>query len=226
MIFQHIRRLALKHPRLLPTVFAVALILSALFMQVERGSSDPEVANPTGPTMDATTLQANTAKTDAAEAAEEQAYRDALNQPQPPKDSAYVPSPNQPLEPIPTGILQEFSLLPGWASQYHIANAWQQFTNSNGDRVKVYAGSVADDAINGQWDTVEQGALVLLEFPSNPNAIWGASTVYTTPTRTGQVSVTSYNGMCLTLASTGGSTYQFDVATRQWSCSVNQQPSP
>lgn len=163
--------------------------------------------------------------TNAAEAAEEQARFDALQGAPGNKDpNIYpTPAPRTPV-PVPTGILELPSLVPGWGSRYHIKNKWQEYVNGNGDRVGVYAGSVADEPIYAKWYTPEQGALIILDFPADHSLPWGASHVYISPTRTGKLRVVSFNGLCLSLLSEDNTSYEFDVASRQWSCTANTNP--
>ncbi len=41
---------------------------------------------------------------------------------------------------------------------------------------------------------------------------------YLTPTRSGSVHFTAYQGKCLTLTSKTGATFTFNVLTRAWGC--------
>jgi hypothetical protein len=131
------------------------------------------------------------------------------------KDPNYLPPASTPV-PVPTGILEGFSPLPGWGRLYHMKNAWQQLID--GDRIVVYAGSVADDPIGGRWNTPEQGAVKVTVFPANGDNPTGAD--YLSPSRSGALVITSAAGTRLTLTTVDGSaTFTFDVANRIWTTS-------
>ncbi len=223
------------HSFSLPAVAAIALLLVVLFTQQARGDSSPDNPMPSGPTpVDMQTFATNVAKTDAAEQADQQrmvsAQQTVLAGTPFDKSSQILPTvPPQPVQGAPeTGITGRPILPPGWSQMYSISNAWSQIINGN--FIIACAGSKADNPGGGVWDAgiQQQGMVKIDAYSSNGTGPRVDSLVgdYLTPTRTGPVQITAYNGTCLTLLSTNNTTYQFDVATRQWSCSVNQQPPP
>ncbi len=117
--------------------------------------------------------------------------------------------------PPTSGIVSGPSLPSGWAAKYRIVNEWYGLVATGS--VTVDAGSKADDPDQALWGTPEQG-VVVVSVAGNATSSTPSTTEYSAPTRAGRLSVASYNGTCLTLTSTDSTAYQFDVATRQWSC--------
>jgi hypothetical protein len=210
-------RVSLKRLGLLSIVLIAALMLGILSTQAVRGS-DPDWAPDSdmmarGPIADRTTVARSMAEKTALAQDEEANLQAARNGPPGSKDPNYRPLPSTPV-PVPTGILDNFSLPSGWGSVYRIKSVWQQFVN--GDRVTVYAGSIADDPVRGRWDTSEQGVINVMVFPSGADAS-PTSAAYLSPTRSGALVITSAQGTVLTLTTADGSaTFTFDVSTRTW----------
>jgi hypothetical protein len=135
--------------------------------------------------------------------------------------------------PLPTGIFTgdtNLPSLPGWGSIYHVTNTWQNVRNDT--RYAAYAGLEYDGPLSFQVDTPSQpaqGVIVILELPSDPMATVEAGTAggtYLTPTRAGAVQIMAAMGFCLTLLSTNGAQFQFDVDSLTWSCAAGTNPAP
>jgi hypothetical protein len=138
--------------------------------------------------------------------------QDGLAGPPQAKDGTFSPSDiTSNADPTaPNGIIDHPVPLAGWGSLYHITNGWAGSVNNQ--RVTAVAGSKVDDPGSATWNSPEQGMLTVLGIPPSLNG------EYLTPSRTGQLQITSAFGTCLSLVSTNNTTYHFDVATRQWSC--------
>jgi hypothetical protein len=209
-------RVSLKRLGLLSIVLIAALLLGILSTQAVRGS-DPDRAPDSdmmarGPIADRETVARSMTEKTAVAQREEADLQAARNGPRGVKNPNYRPPASTPV-PVPTGILEGFSPLPGWGRLYHIKNAWQH--TINGDRIVVYAGSVADDPIGGRWNTPEQGVVKVMVFPANADNPTGAD--YPSPNRSGALVITSAEGTRLKLATVDGSaTFTFDVATQSW----------
>jgi hypothetical protein len=121
-----------------------------------------------------------------------------------------VPSP-----PGGIGIVQ--APMSSWIGRYHVENMWEGMVN--GIEAYVYAGSKADVAGKGRqgvWNDPEQGVLLLNTKGKGEDAD------YLTPTRTGRIKLQSANGTCLTVVSSNGTIYTFDVSTAKWSCETKK----
>lgn len=140
------------------------------------------------------------------------AYQSGGENPPPtaPKDPTLAPAPPtiEPL-PFPTGIFE------GGGDAFYsgdvtILNYWQNMVN--GEPVQVFAGSLYNDS--------GQGLVIVLS--SSP-----AGRFYT-PTKAGAVQITGESGLRLTLISTGGITFYFDIPSRQFvdSLEVTVMPVP
>jgi len=141
-------------------------------------------------------------------------------------------APNIPDPLPPTGILTGSAALPslpGWGRVYTFENTWQQVISST--VYKAYAGILREDPYSSQVadpKLVPQGIIHIQIDPLDVMSTAPTSSgSYTTPTRTGSLHITAATGLCLTLVSTNGTTYQFDVQSRTWSCTpANQGPDP
>lgn len=115
-----------------------------------------------------------------------------------PKDPTLAPAPPT-VEAIPfsTGIFEggEGAFYSGDVT---IQNYWQNIVN--GETVQVFAGSLYEDP--------EQGLVIVLG--SSPSGR------YYTPTRVGSLRIVDESGLRLTLVSTHGATFYFDIPTHQF----------
>jgi hypothetical protein len=229
MIMHKIDRLIHRYPLLLAGALAFALTITvALFVQVAQGDHDPEHSPDsdfmaTIPIASQPTVEASMAEKQQIEDRWTQEKQAALLGPQGSKDSANTGPGNSFNPTVRTGIFDVGPVPSGWSSMYRTTNRWKNIVN--GQETIVHAGSVTDDRTYGTFNTPEQG-LVIVMWWDNPSDPEPGIAEYRTPNRTGMLTITSYSGTCLTLLSTGNTTYQFDVATRQWSCQVNNQPPP
>lgn len=212
-------------------LFIVGLVATLMLMIVlaqrvwgDNPENPPDsIFNPLGPIADQQTVDANMVEKQSIDQREEQERLAAINGPPGEKPSNYTPPLGPPAGPARLGIFEDGPLPTGWGTQYRIGNRWGG--SVNGQNTIAFAGSQADDQVYAIWNNPEQGVLIVMTYPNDPN-LEPVTANYLTPTRTGAVRVTSYSGLCLTLTSTGNTTYQFNVATRQWSCNVNERPAP
>jgi hypothetical protein len=150
-----------------------------------------------------------------------------------PKDeknpNAHQPAP-MPIETIQaqtlpyTGPIQVPQSLPsGWGSKYHVTTVWSG--SVAGKDVNVYAGSKSDHPGMGAdaWGKVEQG-VVIVDTKKSADTPGKDNDDYTSPTRTGMLTITTVNGTCLGLTSTDGTAYTFDVAALTWATCVAVAP--
>lgn len=217
---------------LLRGLAVVALLASVAFAFVftysAKGNTPVIPPLPSKPLHDTKAAKDAEATKIAIDAADEQRMKDAragkLGKLEP-KDGTgdlHLPAPGpipsaQPTAPD-TGISNELSPPSGWGARYRITNYW--YGNVGKKRVSVYAGSVVDDYAKGTWNDPEQGVVILYGKDAKDVAKSKDKNEYLTPTRTGRLSVKSYNGTCLRLVSTNSTAYTFDVATQSWSCST------
>jgi len=120
--------------------------------------------------------------------------------------------PRTPVNPIPSrvaglGVIQENgqSTLPSLLGRFW--NRW--LAHVGGQTIYVYAGSMTDPSYH------DQGIVVVVIEGENHRILSGPDT-YEMPQRVGAVRITDGVGMLLTLTAENGSTFTFDVATRQW----------
>jgi hypothetical protein len=209
-------------------VSILLLCITVLFIVQAQTVTSQEAADlppQTGPLLDPETFATNVAIGDAGEKRDEQAFLDAQSRSDDPlfaKDGTSSPPTVPPSSidpPWPVGLDDHPVPLAGWGTLYHITNSWSDSINDQ--RATVVAGSKADDPAAAIWNTPEQGVLIILGIPPTLNG------EYLAPSRTGQLRITSANGTCLSLISTGNTSYEFDAATRQWTCApANTQPPP
>lgn len=198
----------------------VVLVTSSVLLFTPKVHGD-EPANPLADLNSATVVSAQ-ATTEAADQADEQVVADARSGTLPDtKDLVATPAP-EPVETaaaqtvaIPSGISVPQILNGGWGSKYKITNMWSGVVGSS--PAYVIAGSKADDPAVGYWGSPEQG-MVLVSVGSADS-----QQEYLTPSKNGKIQITAYSGTCLTLSTNlsglgSGTTYHFDVATLQWSC--------
>lgn len=187
----------------------------------------------TGPgIMDQTTVDSNLATKTAIQTHDDQVQQAAQTTFSGSKGATAVPPASAPNTAPPTGILSDaerLPLLPGWGSLYNIVTTWQML--SGGTRYAAYAGLKYDSSISTQVDTSKQpaqGVLIILTVPTDTNSTPtdSMSGEYLTPTRSGAVHITAVNGMCLTLLSKNGTSFQFNVTTHTWSCGTTTNPAP
>jgi hypothetical protein len=133
-------------------------------------------------------------------------------------DLATTPSPTPPRTFSPTGTLEGEHIKPsGKAMVLDAQNAW--FGLLDGRPVSVYAGSLLE--------VPDQGAIyIFVEFPTG-----GVNERILTPTKHGGVRVVSDYNNRLTLVSTDGTTYYFDIPTLGFVSSLTEiapsaTPSP
>lgn len=103
--------------------------------------------------------------------------------------------------PRPTGIIEE-QQAPYPAALVRISNQWQRLVN--GEWVHVYAGSLTSDPTQG----------VVLVMTESPDQMTGGH--YPTPTKEGSVRITGEQGLQITLTSSEGATFVFDVSSRSF----------
>lgn len=204
----------------LPLLGMAALIFLGIFWgSTAQGGGDPNLPENSGTLLDQQILLNNVATTEAAEQREQQDQQAARGRSDlPAKDGSNPPEQGY-LSPAQVyGIINNPVPLAGWGGVYAMENGW--VGPVSGTDIHVNAGAKADVIGSGIFNTPEQGVLAV---DGNGQSLYGE---YLTASRTGSIRVTSYSGTCLTLTSTGNTTYQFDVATRQWSCVVNNRPPP
>jgi hypothetical protein len=113
------------------------------------------------------------------------------------------PPPPAPLPSWPEGIFETGQApLPGI---YQIYNQWQ--TESDGNHIQVYAGSLKSDA--------EQGLVVVHVTPHDLKS--STTDVYLTSSKAGPLRIVNAEGQRLTLLSRKGNVSSFDVAARTFS---------
>jgi hypothetical protein len=200
-------------------VGATLLVALGVVLAKVAGGDDPQLPIPTTALPDAQTVYANATISAGDEQSDQQALQDARNGlygPVQPKDGGFQPSdiPNVPDTLLINGIINHPVPEAGWGALYHISNGWTGLVG--GPQLLVTAGSKVDNYELGIWNTPEQGMVVM---DGNAANLFGE---YLTPTRTGAVRITSFSGSCLALLSTNNTSYHFDMATRAWSCNVNQ----
>ncbi len=141
-------------------------------------------------------------------------------------------APNIPDPLPPTGIMtgsESLPSMPGWGHIFKFENTWQEVIS--GTLYKAYAGTLLEDPYSYQLadpNLVPQG---IIHIQIDPLDVMSTATTssgsYTTPTRTGSLHITAATGLCLTLVSTNGTTYQFDVQSGTWSCTpADHDPAP
>lgn len=131
---------------------------------------------------------------------EQAAQEAALASPVP----SILPAPTlEPQPSPPTGILDDFST-PWSPDIFKVQNVWQGY-DEQGSFVQVYAGAPGD--------TPEAGELGIITTTSDGDT---SETNYPTPQQDGTVSVTSYDGLVLTITAMDGTRFTFDVSTRQY----------
>lgn len=115
-----------------------------------------------------------------------------------------------PTQRAPTGIRQDPNP-PGPSAYFLVQNAWQDYIN--GSLVQVFAGVNVDDPSGGVIVPPGQGTLLV-----NPIRSHGTipSWSYKTPTRSGPARITAANGTLLTVTTTGGDQFLFDVMLGQY----------
>ncbi len=181
----------------------------------------------TGPVMVEQTLTDNRAKADAQEQQEQQnrTWATQHSEAMEPKDPNRIVPTAQPEPTVVAGIYQEFSQPMGWGTLYDVQNMWMGPVS--GGHIQVYAGLKSDEVgrfvVNGSG----QGVIAVLAFPydsASNIALTGGE--YLSPTRTGSLHITAASGICLSLTSTNGTQYAFDVTTRTWSCGTTNGPNP
>ncbi len=139
-------------------------------------------------------------------------------------------APNIPDPLPPTGIMtgsESLPSMPGWGRVYKFENTWQQVIS--GTLYKAYAGiALEPDYQVPNQNLIPQGIIHIQTDPLDVMSTAPTSSgSYTTPTRTGSLHITAATGLCLTMVSTQGTTYQFDVQSGAWSCTpANQGPPP
>ena len=214
--------------RLLIAGVAVVFFVSTAFIRAQVASGDHDPGHvldsdliASGPILDQQTADANYATKVAL--VEEEETRATSGPPAPPKDPNYVPPPVTPEPTGPMGIIDQGPLPTGWGSVYRIENRWAG--TISGLSTRAFAGMIYDDRARLTSSAPEQGVLVVMSFPVDNDANPTIDT-YLTPTRSGPVRVSSYNGTCLSLTTTsavptGTTVFQFDLVTRQWVCSPN-----
>jgi hypothetical protein len=140
----------------------------------------------------------------------------------------YPPSVPTPI--WPTGIFTG-GPVPFPSEYYYIGNMWQGVLGT--DHIQVYAG-LARERIEPPRGVLVVEAEPVSTTTSAPSAPEGE---YLTPTQAGAIHIVSVSETCLDLATDGTitaslttptphQTFQFDLATRQWACGANGQPSP
>jgi hypothetical protein len=127
--------------------------------------------------------------------------------------------------PAGDGTITESSNSP-FHSWFRIINKWTAAMGEN--RVTVYAGGQAKDAtggINHEDDLSWLGVLNIESVNGNGDYIREESGSYQTPTNGGPVRIVDANGVVLTLVSTRGNTYYFDVARREYLSLEDDSPA-
>jgi len=202
---------------LLGGVLLFIAVIGTLFVTFTVHGDNPKVPPPpTGSVHDTQSVLASDTVIAKAEQTEQQYADDVRNgkygTPFPKDVTPPVPSPiatgNPPLS---SGITGGPSLQAGWSSKYRITNEWYGLVSTT--TVTIDVGSKADNSETATWNSPEQG-IVIVNTMGVPGSI-----EYLTPTRTGQITITSYSDACLTLTSTAGTTYTFDAQSDRWSCS-------
>jgi len=145
---------------------------------------------------------------------EAKARSDALSQPLPPnarKDvEPYIQATATPWSPIAkvpagAGSIVETGLAPFSSEEILVENQWQEI--KDGNYVTVFAGASGGDH--------SQGLLIITaETVNGEHPIPSAGGGYLSPMKTGALGVVGADGERLTLASAGGATLFFDVASR------------
>jgi hypothetical protein len=123
---------------------------------------------------------------------------------------AITPSPTVPETPFPTGTVENDVYIRSSGKKLGLTtqNAWSGFLDGN--RVDLYAGALLDDP--------SQGAIYL--FVTIPNS--GFMGLILTPTKHGGVRVVSEQNNRLTMISTDGTTYFFDIPARRFVNSLTE----
>jgi hypothetical protein len=112
----------------------------------------------------------------------------------------------------PAGDGYIVGLPPPWpAMTYVFENAWQSFSADRKMMTIVWAG-----AYGSMQPNADQGVLVVVTNTIVQGKIQSTSQVYPAPTAAKSLRVVSAIGSRLTLTSTDGLTFYFDVPTRQY----------
>jgi hypothetical protein len=132
----------------------------------------------------------------------EQMYQYGLANPAPqqPDDSADTVGP-------PAPLLEKSEIVAD--SEYPVArySFVNRFSTPYGDHnILVYAGSLSEEAAQG----------VLLVWDEDTQAQTVETTEFLAPKANGALTIVDAEGMLLTLTSSDGAKYQFDVAARKW----------
>ncbi len=118
--------------------------------------------------------------------------------------------PTQSPSPLPLGIQDKYPN--GWHMKQRFENEW--FGYLNGERISVYAGSVAAFDSNGR---------VVVDPPQGYIAVGVGSALsgpdlnyheYPTPKQSGAVKITAVNGALVTVVANDGTTFTFNLDTR------------
>lgn len=120
-----------------------------------------------------------------------------------------IPTPRPP-QPPPIGIIEEPNP-PLPSAFFRVENAWRNYIADS--LVQVFAGVEVDDLPGGEIIPPGQG--VLLVFPRGGSSRLPTGS-YATPTRSGPARITAASGTLLTIETTGGSQFLFDVARGQF----------
>jgi len=198
----------------------ILIVLAGLFAQIARGdNSQPPLLtnNPLSPEAFAT----NVAHTEALDRADQQRMEDARNGRfgVPPTKNPFYSPPAAPTQvAFWQGTIQPAdNHASGKAGdgQYHWINGWTGIINHR--QLGVVAGSLVDRSGSG---TPELGILRVDGVDLSLNGL------YKPPAQSGPLRITAVNGSCLTIASTGNTTYQFDAVAHTWSCSSSTAATP
>ncbi len=185
--------------------------------------TDPDALDSTymasGPVINQQTAEANQAWAAAIDTREAQDRDYALAHPETlaTKNPHYVMTTDLPDEPVVEGIYTDLQKPMGWGMLYSIKNAW--VGSITGGHAQVYAGLKSDSADPLAWvmNPPGQGVLRVITVPHGTGTPTNGGE-YLTPARAGSIKITAATGTCLTVQAEDGTQYQFDVATRAWSC--------
>lgn len=204
-----------KMPWFVLTGIVAVLVLGMFSLSSPVKGTNPEDAPDSafiaqGPIADETTVLGSMSTKTAITKQEDQVQKDAADGPVGSKNPNYVPpsNPMAPAVPARMGIRADPGTLEsGTGMFYHFTNSW--FGMVGGAATSVVAGSQADDSNYGTFNDPQQGYLSV-DMDGTPKAS------YTTPTRAGQLTITSFGGSCLDLTATNGTVFHFELTTRTW----------
>lgn len=133
-----------------------------------------------------------------------------------PAPTGYLPIPGS----TPAGAGAIVQVQPPFSgTEYHIENDWYEDVEGDSRRIFVYAGSVSGPG----GEVTGQGVVVVWVWQMSGVTETGS---YLTPVVAGSVHIVGAVGARLILQSAGGSTFYFDVPTRQYVPSLEATSTP